>query len=515
MKLNNKIILGCFILFWESVTVLANPLLLIPQNPSSKVIKETAEDLEEIVIDQLEDIKTDNLGLAEDYDFNLWQNAEQTKIEALLNNLAPDFKINAFYKITKSLLTTTAKPPQLSKNFLLQRLKALMNMGMTNEVIKLIELAGLKNFNELYFPALLTENNDFCSKLNSSELNNLFYQKINLICNLQQKQNDQALLKVNLLRDSGYSEETFFNLIEYTAHASLVKPDADDLTLDPFNLTVALNSPELVKLLPETINKVWYDKILLANDNLPLETRIKKAEKALVMNIINFDLLAQLYLKAEFKSGELAASLTLAEKLTPEMGRALLYQAIQNRRSDFEKAEIIAKAFDLAKTRIEKIAVALFYNPIIMQMTFSKNLSWFFNYAGISMIYSGNTTNINDFLNFPALLKAKKSSLFWGLSRFLNIDYEYEISSNTFRCDALDEALLFTIEEAFYNHNYGSALLLITSSLGKVASSEICPASLFKVLSLLKSFGFEQEAVLIAYQVLIENSLLLNGSLYE
>ena len=519
-KLNFIILLS--LIFSLSLKVKAQPIILIPED-EPEIIDETLIETQEeeiVIIDNLEDININNMGLFYD-NFDLWAKANNRNVTTALNSLNGDFALNAFYDVIKRLLTVSAKPPKTSKNFLLKRIQTLINMGMTSEVKQLIEAVGIKKFsndaaseiNKLYLLVSLIEDDNICTKLDLAlELDAVTGQKTAIICDLNHNQKDKALFKVNLLRERELGEESFYNLVEYVAGARLTKPSTSDITASPFHLMAALNADDLISLLPENLENPLLSKILSKSSKAPIAIKIKAGEKALTRHQITPQNLADIYLNAKFTKEELNSSLTIAEKLTPEKGRALLYQAFINRKSIFEKASIIEKAFKLEKTPEAVIATSLIYAPSINEMTFSKNLEWFFDYAAVSMVYAADLTNINSVFNPLERLNIQKNPLFYILSDFWNIEYRYEIEPETLKpiaCYGLDEALVLKIENALSNENSGEGLLL-ASSLGKIPSSKICPIYLKRVLNALKTAGFETEANLIAYQILIENAILLN-----
>jgi len=319
-------------------------------------------------------------------------------IETLLEKLPASPSAPYLRILQRRLLLTTAQPPQGqsgTKSLLAIRAAKLAEMGQTKDVSALIESAPQdKRTNDISIletDALLLENDisSACSKaaINFQTNQNNYWVKTMAFCRMMAKQNDQAMLSLSLLQDTGDNDPTFYRLME--ALNAGERPTIDSLP-DPKALDLALIRASKA-ILSETARQTDKPQML---SMLTKAGDINAMQKAAELNIASVDFLREAFKHTAFKPEQLADPINAAQNLDDLQAQALLYQVgTKEGQLQVITSETTAMALELAKENGTFLSISRVYQPTIAKMSRSIDMLWFAPHALRSLLASGDWEN--------------------------------------------------------------------------------------------------------------------------
>ncbi len=354
-----------------------------------------------INVQSLSAVSSESLGVlsgSNSFGAQMWQGSTRPFIEALLAKLpakphAPYLRI-----LQRRLLLSAAQPPQGAsgdKTLLALRAEKLVEMGQTEDVIELIDAAPqeertpdlAKVQTQAYLMA--QQNTKACAQaaVNSQTSTDPFWVKTLAFCRLLAKQNDQAMLSLSLLRDSGDNDPVYYQLMDAINNGERAKIDT-------------LPAPSALELALITANKAILSDEVRASESpnmLSLLTKngdVAATQKAVELNIASVDFMAQAFKAMEFSTQERTDALAAAEKMEPLKAQALLYQVSTKKdQLDVVRSETMALAFELAAAQDRFFAISRLYAPLIAQLPHTIDMLWFAPTSFRALLAAGDWEN--------------------------------------------------------------------------------------------------------------------------
>ena len=167
-------------------------------------------------------------------------------------------------------------------------------------------------------------------------------------CAARDKQANHASLAAEVLRDQNFSEPLALAVLDSLAESKTPKlPHTDNLTLIDYKFLGLLGPVPAERFLPRAAP----DLIVAVSNDATAEpgARLAAAEAAVRMNAIDDADLAAGYRAAPFQPPQLAEPGQALAALSPQMQRALLFQAAEKEASPQRKTQLVRQFLDSAR----------------------------------------------------------------------------------------------------------------------------------------------------------------------
>lgn len=296
--------------------------------------------------------------------------------------------------------------------------RALAAMGAWDDAVALIELAPpdrrSHTLNKLRVDALLVDGavDAACAETQAALLGSteVYWQQVQVFCQFAAGQNSTAQLGLSLLREQGIKDEPFFWAAELLQGERPLTPNGLR-RLEPVVLAMLRQAG---RPLPDTVLRhgdptalraaAGYAEALPADDKLTAteladrarlqaEAQIVTAERAVNLGALDVQKLRELYLGVDFSQDAQPPQLT---QITPGdvRGRAFMYQLAVAQTVPVARAEVTARAIDLARAdrgaRGPSLSVVgQVYAPLIAEIAADPTLIWFSGHAARALIAAG------------------------------------------------------------------------------------------------------------------------------
>ncbi|MCZ6884754.1 MAG: hypothetical protein O7E53_00160, partial [Alphaproteobacteria bacterium] len=345
------------------------------------------------------------------FGIHMWNGTRASLVARLLSALDQPATLPAAQSLLRRLLLSAARPPQektprerLEKagaaqkpSLLARRLDRLLVIGDVMSAQALIRL----------LPSRLDEEPVALAQMNTAFLlNNIAgacsgartrirtyqgdpWRKALIFCQQLDGEGTRAAIGAGLLREQGATDTAFFALI------GLMGGDKDSHFEAPRELSplhLAMMRAARVQI-PETVIGAANAALLRAiafSPNAALDVRLDAAERAEARGGLKSKSLTELYNAVNFAPGDIAAALTGAGKLAGPRGRALLYHAARSQTVPAARAELLAKAFILARSQGRGATAIRAFLPLLLTVKPADELAWFAAEAGAALYFAGS-----------------------------------------------------------------------------------------------------------------------------
>ena len=275
---------------------------------------------------------------------------------------------------------------ELGESEALKDLLAVVPRGDVDQVISRVQVETLM---------LLQEDVTACAIVRDAVLSYAqepFWPKALMYCQILDGDIKGAILGLDLLREGGGDDATFFELVE-SAEAAMAGAVNDVAAGDPSPLHMSLARATNQRVVPEDMAKVQ-PKVLAAIASSPaydLQERAVAAEQAVRFGSFPASLLGEIYKGFTFGADELFAPIEAASIIGGLRARALLYQAAVQQDLAAARAEILFEAFArLRQDGLSSVANKLLL-PLLTGIEPSRELVWFAETAGRALYLAGRT----------------------------------------------------------------------------------------------------------------------------
>ena len=236
----------------------------------------------------------------------------------------------------------------------------------------------------------MNDNAGACTEVHNhfGEFNDTFWAKAQVFCQLLSGDSQGASVGVGLLQEQGVEDAPFYALARILGGEKGVAVGGLDR---PEPLHIAMMRAARVQIPASVVSDGAPDTLrtVALSPNADLETRLAAAEKAESRGALDTEALRQLYLSVNFAPDELSGALSNAGKLSPARGRALLYHAVRGQTVASAQAEIVARAFALARAQNQLPLAIRVFLPVLRGIDPSSDLAWFAVPAAGALYYGG------------------------------------------------------------------------------------------------------------------------------
>jgi hypothetical protein len=357
-----------------------------------------------IKVGELKAIDPESVGLLDDasagFGIDMWNGTGRSLVERLLPELPAPVPSTVMRELTRRLLLSSATPPEgpgSGRSLVAMRVDKLAAMGDPKVVGDLLRVASSKIEDEALARAridnafLTNDNAGACSQMRAliRQYQGAYWQKALSFCQALAGEHAKAALGAGLLRELGPADDqVFFTLI-------------GALGGDKGAVVQSLPSPAPLHLamlraarqqLPEDVLGTTDAAILRTvaiSPNAALGLRLEAAERAEAVGALTSDTLAQLYASVTFSPEQLANAFSQAEADRGPRGRALLYQARRTQTVPTAQAEILRKAWALARESGGYQTSVRVHLPALGGIVPAMELAWFAEEAGRALLSAG------------------------------------------------------------------------------------------------------------------------------
>ena len=332
---------------------------------------------------------------------DLWARTPRDVATVLLQRLPGALAAPALRDLQRRLLVSEAKPPEGNPppgapSLVALRVAKLLEMGDAESAESLLHALPASLDEEPVLrvkveQGLLSDKRDAaCAEVSRqlARFPNTFWQQAQVACQAAAGQDGPAGLGAQLLREQGYDNAAFFNLVEMAGGvrnlpidklgavtpASLILLRAAKRDVPPDSL--AASSPGILRA------------IALAPE-LPLATRLAAGERAAAYGALAPAALGQLYLNFEAPPADIANAAALSKSDKSPRARAVLFRAVRDQSNPMTRSDLIRAAFDSARTAGLYPTTASLYRPMIEELAPTAELTGFAGEATRALLMSG------------------------------------------------------------------------------------------------------------------------------
>ena len=344
-----------------------------------------------IEVDQLGRISPDSVGTLTagqgGFGIDMWAGTGRKVIETLLPRLPVRTTSRAMRDLMRRLLLSTATAPpggENAKSLVAMRLDALAALGDVAGTDALIKAAPSRGITEELLRAeadllFATNDNARACPLVAGQIKDdvsTYWQKAFIFCQSLAGEHDRASLGVSLLREEGEDDPVFFGLIDRLS--GVEKFEIESLS-SPAPLHFAMVRASRARLPVDVISSDNPSvlRTVATSPNARPELRIDAAERAENIGALRTDVLRQLYAGVTFSEDALDNPLTRARGDRSPLSRALLYRKALVESVPTALAEVLNRAFGLAREGGRFMAAARTYSGILGNLSPTRDLAWF------------------------------------------------------------------------------------------------------------------------------------------
>ena len=405
-----------------------------------------------IEIDSLSDVDPNSIGAIDaergGLGADLWQNSRRATVAGLLRAMPKRIASPTLRDLVRRSLLSVAEPPSdgeavdarpalnqtalnqsvgndaaltagagfSSTSFLSLRAEALSALGEAEGLKALLAVVPSRDVDEVISRVqvetlmLLQDDVTACAIVRDGVITysaSLFWPKALMYCQIVEGDLTGAILGVDLLREGGEDDPTFFELVESAESAS--GGAVNDVTsLNPSPLHMSLARATNQRVLPDDVTAAppAVLAVLAASPAYDLTQRAEAAEWAVMLGSFPVAGLRELYSGFTFGTDELQAPIEAAALDDGVRGRALLYQTAQQLTLPVARAEILNEAFrrfgdDGLSAAGNKVLL-----PLLTEIEPTPELLWFTETAGRALYMAGRTEQADAWATMAGRLAA-------------------------------------------------------------------------------------------------------------
>ncbi len=384
-----------------------------------------------IEIDSLSDVDPNSIGAIDaergGLGADLWKNSQRDTVAGLLRAMPKRIASPTLRDLVRRSLLSVAEPPaerqpdgdaRVALNatagsdaglaagqgagppgFLSLRAEALSALGEAEGLKQLLAVVPSRDVDEgisrvqVETLMLLQEDVTACAIVRDGVVAypaSLFWPKALMYCQIVEGDLTGAILGVDLLREGGDDDPTFFELVE-SAEEAAAGAGNDVEAADPTPLHMSLARATNQRVLPDDMSLAQPAvlAVLAASSNYDVTQRAEAAEWAVTFGSFPVEGLRELYAGFTFGNDELQAPIEAAALDTGVRGRALLFQAARQQSLPVARAEILNEAFRRFRDDGLSVAGNKAFLPFLTEIEPTPELLWFSEAAGRVLYMAG------------------------------------------------------------------------------------------------------------------------------
>lgn len=331
---------------------------------------------------------------------SLWRGSDRALVESLLPRLPIKTPSRAARKLTIRLLTTRAAAPSGrsgGKSLLAMRVERLVALGEVAQASRLAALASADQTDESLAHSavealfLQNDNSGACQRVrrHARRFKENYWQRASAFCLTLSGDRMRAGIVADILRERGGSpSDAFFALMEALGGGEAA--DIKSLS-DPSGLDLAMMRAANARLPADVLSSDRPSVLrgVVGSPNADLDLRLVAGERAFIYGAIDARTLGELYNAVPFEADLLAKPMTAAEADWGPRGRALLLRSARAAASSTTKAELLRRAFEIAREKGGWDIMLGASAPILRAMTPEPGLLWFARDAVLALLSAG------------------------------------------------------------------------------------------------------------------------------
>lgn len=386
-------------------SVTGEPLI---EAPASPVIESTPISSGGIQVDSLGGLDLDSIGTLSPgqggLGYDMWRQSSLQDIFSLIKQMPVSYSSAVGNNLAKRLLLSSAgrplddKPLQSEQSLLSLRLEKLAELGAYTDLDNLFQRIPTRSDNEQQAryrsdSLLMTgKNGDACQVIQgmSATGKDSYWIRGMVYCHFLQKQVDQALLSLDLLRETGEESDPLFEELALAASGANIKFSGKSAgRVEPIHWALAtLSGSQLSEELDNFLNP-GVRNALIQDEGYPLERRVYAAEAAVTSGVLSPDELVNLYSGYAFEPEEIDAVVGGQINREGPALRALFLQASQLQAVPAARAEIVKAALDQAGEDGTSFLMSRVIADLVSEIPHSSDLTWFALPAGRTLYLAG------------------------------------------------------------------------------------------------------------------------------
>jgi hypothetical protein len=401
--------------------LLKQPPPLMPDLPAAEPAKKLKPTIE---VNPLQAVDPESVGVLDKanggFGVDMWAGASRALVKRLLPQLPAKAPSPPMHDLMRRLLLSTATAPAGESgepSLLALRVERLAAMAEAKGVRQLLDAAPTRKSDAALARTrvdslLLASDTKAACELSDGMIqksDDSYWQKVFAFCQILSDQNEKARLSISLLRDAEAEKDpAFFAITRILLGEAPKKPEPLG-ALSPLEIAMLRSARQ--PLPPDVANAA--DPAVLqaiaayadADENI----RLAAAERAEATGVLSADALAKVYAGVSFKPDELTNAMSEAEKDGGPRARALLYQAAVQQSVPTARAEVLQKAWALARKDGVYGTSARVNAPLLADMTPPSELMWFAADAGRALFVAGDFTHAFAWYDMAASAAARDS----------------------------------------------------------------------------------------------------------
>lgn len=397
------------------------PVLLGPPQPLGPEPREMFEPVESepspppvteeipppVQVGPLQAVDPDSIGLIDEarggFGIDMWRGTSRRVVESLLPALPAATRSRVMRDLMRRLLLSAATAPEGPAgefSLIALRVERLSAMGDIAAAADLAAAAPLRTADESLARVqvdslfLAYDNAGACRRVRAlvRDYRGPHWQKALIFCQALAGEHVKAVLGLDLLREQGQLDDSaIFPLMEVLTGAS----EAGIETLPEVSALELAMMRAARRQLPADVLASVEPAILLTvalSPNAPLEVRFEAAERAEAVGALAARTLGQIYESIAFTQEELSNPLSTAEADYGPRGRALLYRAARLQVVPTAQAEVLQRAWELARNAGVYATAVRVNLPVLLALKPSSELAWFAGDAARALYFVGRVT---------------------------------------------------------------------------------------------------------------------------
>lgn len=372
------------------------------------------------------------------FGIDMWSGSSRALVHRLLPALPAATPSRTMRAMMRRLLVSTAAVPEgqapAGDNLLSQRVDRLWAMGEVDAMLMLIDAAPRSaetgKLLRYRIDGLLLKGDiqGACSDVGAAKAAgdaDGYLSKVETFCHAVGGRTADAQLGIDWLHERGFVDPAFFDGIEML----LGRPAPEVRHLPqprPLHLAVLRAAKRPLPADAAQGDEPAVLRAIALAENTPTEARLMAAEKAENVGALGSDQLRALYAATTFTDAEADTPLADAAEDWGVRSRALLFRAAQLQTSAKARAEIINRAFALARQHGHFEAAARLYVPLILSIKPNADVGHFAGHAVRALLAAGAKDSVGPWLKL-AQKAGSESGPVWPLLRLAQAEEERPI----------------------------------------------------------------------------------------
>ncbi|WP_020593198.1 hypothetical protein [Kiloniella laminariae] len=388
-----------------------------PQPTLEELIPSQAITSGGVQIDSLGGLDFDTVGTLDlgqgGFGYDMWRQSSLQDVYALISNMPAQYSSRTGHSLARRLLLSSAgrplddRPLKSEEGLLALRLEKLAAMGAYADLDNLLQRVPARSDNETQAKIrtdsllMVGKHDEACQVIQGMAGNgqDSYWTRAMVFCHLFRGATDQALLGIDLLRETGTAEDPLFRELALAGAGVETKFSGKSSgTVQPLHWAMS----ELSKsLLPAELDAFLDPGVRLAlagSQRYPADRRVAAAEAATMNGEMTAEQLVNLYSAYEFPVSELDSVVSSELIREGTQARALFLQAAQLQTVPAARAEIIKAALDHAEKDGLGLLMSRVIAPLVGEIPPSADLAWFALPAGKTLYVAGNRPRGDEWL---------------------------------------------------------------------------------------------------------------------